>query len=256
MAQLLAGYVLGPDVEMHTLQAGGTNKSKIIRTFLPAHVKPMLSIPLFILTSPVTASSAEVLAYDLKHLGRSKIVGEKTMGAGNCFETITFNFPQFTLDVQVPAFRPVHPVTHTNWQGIGVIPDFEVSAEDALSEAHKLAVQEIASQSKDKNISTSLLWASMELNPDYRNTKLSQKQLEEYAGTYGPRRIIIQGNDLVYERDGNPSPFKLVLLDKDTFRLEGIDIFRLRFDRNEDGVIIGLTGIYSDGNILNTPKDK
>ena len=37
--------------------------------------------------------------------------------------------------ITVPFARPVNPVTHTNWEGVGVEPDVKVSAQEALTVA-------------------------------------------------------------------------------------------------------------------------
>jgi hypothetical protein len=35
----------------------------------------------------------------------------------------------------VPHSRPINPITRTNWEGVGVEPDLEVPAADALATA-------------------------------------------------------------------------------------------------------------------------
>jgi C-terminal processing protease CtpA/Prc len=37
--------------------------------------------------------------------------------------------------MSVPFARPVNPVTHANWEGVGVTPDVKVPADDALATA-------------------------------------------------------------------------------------------------------------------------
>jgi hypothetical protein len=41
----------------------------------------------------------------------------------------------------VPTGRPINPVTRTNWEGVGVEPDVEVSPEHALTAAHLMALE-------------------------------------------------------------------------------------------------------------------
>jgi C-terminal processing protease CtpA/Prc len=43
----------------------------------------------------------------------------------------------------IPAARVIHPVTKTDWEGVGVKPDVEVSADKALETAHKLALERL-----------------------------------------------------------------------------------------------------------------
>ncbi len=96
--------------------------------------------PVYVLTGPKTASAAEEFAYTLKHLKRAIIVGERTAGAANPIERyqITAHF-----EVYVPVGRAINPLTGTNWEGTGVIPDREVPQESALQVAHLEAVEKV-----------------------------------------------------------------------------------------------------------------
>lgn len=89
-------------------------------------------IPVFVLTSATTFSCGEEFAYDIKHLGRGKIIGETTAGAANPVEPMPVT-PW--LEVLMPSGRAINPVTQTNWEGVGVVPDIAVPADQALSRA-------------------------------------------------------------------------------------------------------------------------
>ena len=97
--------------------------------------------PLFILTSRRTFSAAEAVAYDLQALGRAVIVGERTGGGAHPYEFRRVH-PHFALDL--PEGRSVNPITGGNWQGVGVQPDVEVPADQALERAIGLAKDAIA----------------------------------------------------------------------------------------------------------------
>ncbi|MGO1052199.1 S41 family peptidase [Crossiella sp. CA198] len=86
--------------------------------------------PVVVLTGPSTFSGGEELAYDLQHLGRARVVGERTRGGAHPREGFRVH-PH--LEVTVPVARAVNPVTGTNWEGVGVVPDVETSAEDAFA---------------------------------------------------------------------------------------------------------------------------
>ena len=50
-----------------------------------------------------------------------------------------------TMGISVPFARSVNPVTGTNWQGTGVIPDTAVPAADAYDVAYRKALQHVLS---------------------------------------------------------------------------------------------------------------
>lgn len=86
-------------------------------------------IPVYILTSKKSFSSAEMLAFCMKYMGRAKIVGEPTGGAAHAANVFTL---QNKYVIFVPHGKPISPFTDKNWEGIGVIPDIEVSPDQAL----------------------------------------------------------------------------------------------------------------------------
>ena len=96
--------------------------------------------PIYVLTSNRTFSGGEELAYDLQSLRRAVIVGETTGGGAHPVQ-------RYPLDdgfsIGVPWGRPINPVTKTNWEGTGVIPDVKVPAAEALTDAHQRARGEL-----------------------------------------------------------------------------------------------------------------
>jgi len=98
---------------------------------------------LYILTSQDTFSAAEDFAYTLKHLNRAQIVGATTGGGAHPGEFIRLS-PHF--EVFIPSERSLNPITQTNWEGVGVMPDIEVSTEDALKVAKTNILQKLIQQ--------------------------------------------------------------------------------------------------------------
>ena len=43
--------------------------------------------------------------------------------------------------IHVPLARAINPITHTNWEGVGVIPDIATPANNALNVALRLALK-------------------------------------------------------------------------------------------------------------------
>lgn len=88
--------------------------------------------PIFVLVGPGTFSAAEAVAYDLQAAGRATVIGETTGGGANPSIAMDLG-PWFTVIMPIGEAR--HPVTGTNWEGVGVQPDVAVPVEKALEEA-------------------------------------------------------------------------------------------------------------------------
>ena len=88
--------------------------------------------PVRVLASSKTFSGGEALAFDLRELGRARVVGETTRGGAHPRVGLAVH-PH--LELSVPVARSVSPRTGTNWEGTGVVPDVPVAADDALDAA-------------------------------------------------------------------------------------------------------------------------
>ncbi|WP_286264639.1 S41 family peptidase [Thalassotalea atypica] len=95
------------------------------------------NFPLFILTSAFVSGSGEFLSYTLKHLDKAVIVGEKTMGVALISNKRKVND---IISINVPIAMPIHPVTKSNWEGEGVVPDYPVEAVNSFDMAYELAL--------------------------------------------------------------------------------------------------------------------
>ncbi|XP_040885139.1 retinol-binding protein 3-like [Toxotes jaculatrix] len=92
--------------------------------------------PLIILSSKNTKGIAEDVAYCLQNLKRATIVGEKTAGGSVKVDKIKVGDTDFY--VTVPTAKSINPITGSTWEVVGVTPDVEVNAEDALATAIKI----------------------------------------------------------------------------------------------------------------------
>jgi C-terminal processing protease CtpA/Prc len=88
--------------------------------------------PVAVLTSAFTFSGGEELAWDLQELGRATLIGETTRGGAHPVDRFQIH-PH--LRVTIPTARSVSPRTGRNWEGVGVRPDVEVPASEALDRA-------------------------------------------------------------------------------------------------------------------------
>jgi C-terminal processing protease CtpA/Prc len=99
-----------------------------------------LDRPVSVLTSERTFSGGEDFAYTLQALGRAEVIGETTGGGAHP----TRMFPiSARLHIAVPFARSVNPVTGTNWQGTGVVPDIAAAEAEALDVAYAKALRHV-----------------------------------------------------------------------------------------------------------------
>jgi C-terminal processing protease CtpA/Prc len=114
-----------------------------------------------ILTSKSTFSAGEDFSYSLQALKRASTMGETTGGGahpGN-MERLHAHFLAF-----IPFGRSLNPITKTDWEGVGVIPDVKMPAKDALKGAQALLLQKLSAAEADPESKQHLLQQLMELN--------------------------------------------------------------------------------------------
>jgi hypothetical protein len=134
---LLCSYLFDEPVHLFTMYERDGDRTAQSWT-LPYVPGPTFggSKPVYVLTSSTTFSGAEELAYDLQQHGRATVVGERTGGGAHPRRGFRVH-PH--LEVTVPIGRPVSPVSGTNWEGTGVVPDVEVPAAEAFDVAYRKA---------------------------------------------------------------------------------------------------------------------
>ncbi len=96
--------------------------------------------PLYVLVDRKTGSGAEEFAYDLQALRRATLVGETTAGAATPggYRPLAHGFVAF-IPMQIVA----NTITGSNWEKVGVVPEVAVPAAEALTRAHRLALEAI-----------------------------------------------------------------------------------------------------------------
>ncbi len=193
---------------------------------------PWTATPVYVLTGG-TGSACEHLALALKASGRATLVGTATGGAGHYGGVESFGGGRF--EVFLPVGRTFDPHTGLDWEGTGVTPHLEVSAEGALDRA------------------LAELGVEREAPPPLEGA-------EDYVGLYGNRRITLDGGELHLQRidvadsrqpgsgTRRVAP-KLVLrpLGNEEFELPRVPGALVRFERNSEGQIVGLAVRQRDG---------
>jgi len=113
-------------------------------------------------------------AHTLKLAGRTKTVGTATSGAG--YNNMTFPLMDETV-ISISIGAAFYPTTGQRWEGAGVEPDIAVPAEQALA----VARAEVA-------------------RAEQHPVAVPAAALARYAGTYGNRVVMVDGDRLLYQR--------------------------------------------------------
>lgn len=243
MIQLISSYLFDSNpVHLNNFYWRPTDSNS--QTWTLPHVSGTRSpdTPLYILTSSGTFSAAEEFSYNLKNLERATLIGETTGGGahpgGSLIATERFM-------VWVPTGRAINPITNTNWEGSGVIPHIKTSAREALDKAYTIALEQLISENPEEESLSYYEWPLTAIKLKTNPITLSEKSLEAFVGSYGPRSISMIDGVLYYQRDGG-SKYPLYPYSENAFMLSGMDSFRIRF-LFEDKNVIALEGLYSSG---------
>jgi hypothetical protein len=206
-----------------TNRSGGEDFTRYTLAKVPGPRRP--DVPLFVLTSPATASAGEDFAFVLKNLGRAVVIGEPTAGAGHNNALLDAGHGFAT---SISFTRVMDPRTGAEWERIGVQPTIRVDQEKALEVAQAAALKEIEAKVSDP-LQRQMIAAIRETLDAQANPKtVSESELASYAGEYeGGRRVTLRGGLLLFSpRPGLPADPLVPLGD----RRFAVGATRLRFE--------------------------
>ncbi|HSQ17951.1 MAG TPA: S41 family peptidase [Anaerolineales bacterium] len=203
--------------------------------------KRLPDVPLYILTGGATVSGGEAFAYILQSMRRATVIGQKTLGAAH---TTDLDVVQEHFQVEYPSGRSISPFTQGDWEGVGVIPDIDVPAEEALSVAHLRALEDLIQSCQDEAIQRELAWDLEIARCSYAPVRVNEALLVRYAGRYGDRTFRIIDGAFAYSRQGNPA-VKLVPLAEHRFLYP--DGIKFEFTLDEQGQAGSVVISYRDG---------
>jgi Peptidase family S41/N-terminal domain of Peptidase_S41 in eukaryotic IRBP len=101
-----------------------------------------LDRPVYVLSSHGTFSGGEDFCYTLQAQARAEVIGETTGGGAHPTRMVPISS---TMALSLPFARSINPVTGTNWQGSGVVPDVAVPAAEAYDVAYGKALRHVLS---------------------------------------------------------------------------------------------------------------
>lgn len=143
----LFSYFFEEPTHINSIYWRDRDRTDEFRTLKSVPGKKRTEVPIYVLIGPDTFSGAEEFAYDLQSLKRATIVGEVSAGGANPASSwVVYR----DLRISIPYGRAISPVTGTNWEGAGVIPDIATTADSAFSVAHRKASKEAAAYAEAK----------------------------------------------------------------------------------------------------------
>jgi hypothetical protein len=200
------------------------------------------TVPIFVLTSFLSASGAEEFAYDVQTHKRGLVVGQVTVGAANPGDDIALD-DGFSIFVSTGA--PVDPITGTNWEGVGVKPDVPTSFEDALPRAYELALAAAVKTGRPE-FAGEARWELERAHAVNVGVTTPEPVKADYPGAYGDDiAVSLTGGELYMRRQKRPLQ-RLIPLGKDLFAPELDHLQRLRFERDAAGRVVKLAIEFPD----------
>ncbi|CAI2767174.1 S41 family peptidase [Flavobacterium collinsii] len=135
--QYLCSYFFKQPLLLNTLyfrKGNFTEEFKVIEV----SGKKRTDVPLFIITGARTFSGAEEFSYNMQTQKRATLVGEVTGGGANPGDILEVNS---LLEIFIPTGTAINPITKTNWEGIGVIPEYKTTKDSAYNKTIELAAK-------------------------------------------------------------------------------------------------------------------
>jgi hypothetical protein len=251
LIQLIYSYFYDEPTHLNSFYVRETDEWEQFWT--QAHVEGprMTDVDLYVLTSERTFSGAEEFSYNMKNLQRGTLVGDTTGGGAHPVNQRLFE--NLYVGVALPYGRAVNPISGTNWEGVGVIPDVAVPAEEALDHAYLLAVRKLRENATNEAQVASLEWVIDGLEAELNPVTLTEATLRSYVGRYGPRTLAFENGELWYRREGNPR-MRAIPMTETLFRFDEIDYFRIEVVCDESGRPVKLVGYYDNGTTDESPR--
>jgi len=141
MVQLLISYLVDNQPKQLTgIYSREMGQTEAYYTLEEIPGKRMSDVPVYIIVNGETHSGGEAFSYDLQALKRATIIGARTRGGAHLVDFIPL---QSMYVLMLPVARAINPITNSNWQGTGVIPDIKVTDQDPLLIAHHHMLNEL-----------------------------------------------------------------------------------------------------------------
>ncbi len=154
--------------------------------------------------------------------------------------------------IYIPSSRSVGSMTAADWERVGIKPDIEVEAAQALMVAHLEAIKALSAKSGDENDKFLYQWTFDGIKAKNHPFPVNPALFQFYTGVYGDRIIGIHHDELYFRR-GERAKMKMIAMAENLFMIENLDYLRLRFVKEKDGTV-SLESLYDDGRVVNSRR--
>ena len=208
-----------------------------------------LLMPVYILTSHNTFSGGEDFSYGMQKANRAIIVGETT--GGGAHPQMPFSIGQGFV-ISIPFARSINPVTKTDWEGTGVIPDVEAKASNALLTARELIFknQMLAAKDEKEKYKSEFYLHTLLLEKETKNPPLSI--LSQLTGTYPDVTIYLDKGKLLCKNNDDKNVSELKQIDKNLFQID--KNAHIAFFKGSNGQFSSIKIYINDGTVFEEAK--
>jgi hypothetical protein len=230
--QYLVSHFLDAGTLEYTFLEGGRPAAQTrALDYLPAG--RLKGKPLYVLIDGRTGSAAEAFAYDIQQFKLGELVGARTGGAANNNRLLPVP-PCYTLSISYG--RPLHALSNTNWDGVGVEPSVEAAPGQALETAQALALKQLAqAPGASRAAQAEYAWASVAVEARLHPVAFEHTRLKTLVGHYGKAnagygQVDVDFHDgALWFRQPNRPPSRLApLTSEGLFAIEGNERLRAR----------------------------
>jgi Peptidase family S41/N-terminal domain of Peptidase_S41 in eukaryotic IRBP len=196
--QYLVSHFMEPNRPLMTFHMAG-NRTDRTSTLANLPAGRMVGKPLYVLTGGRTASAAEEFTGHIAGYKLGELIGATTAGAG--FRNQFFPLPGGYL-ISISVGRAVLASTGKDWEGIGIAPTTATDPEKALqvAQVHALRRLVLTAPPREKpNYDATAALLAAQIDP-----VATALPLAAYAGTFGERKVWIEGDRLAFQREGGP----------------------------------------------------
>lgn len=221
----LTSHFLKGDVLLQTFHHGSDTPAQS-RTLSNLPAGRLTGKPLYVLIDHGVASAAEEFAYHVEQFHLGELIGEATAGAGNNNELRPVS-PGFIMSVSTG--RPVHAVSGTNWEGVGIRPSHPTPAAQALDVAQSRALEALATSPAATAESKALyVWLRQNFEARLHPATIPASRLKALAGPYGEQTVTFKEGFLWLSRAGRPARRLTPISADGLFAIEGLDLMHVR----------------------------